>query len=199
MKPTGDQSKQAEVSDDDIIGAVLRRSLAAKSAAPVREKPKSTFGWKLWGFEGKARIQTNFGLLPIEALRLRDSVLTQTGAYRKVVWIDTVRLDTDFLDTHSSALPILIGAESIGPGRPLRSVLVSPMQLVNTSRFGPATAMSEAIKLTGRPGIQKQATGHVTYYLFSYGEEGPVSVEGLWCHTETSSSLPLDQHATDDE
>lgn len=187
-------------SDFDIIGSVMKKAEATRHAPPVRNDVNAVGEppWELWGFDGKARIKTDFGYLPIEALRPRDAVLTPSGAYKRIVWVDVLKLEPEFLASRKTARPMLVGKGAIEPDVPMTSLLLSPGQKVCTTRVFSMSGLAPLNKLTGRPNIFAQPTESFKYYLFSYGEAGAVNVEGLWCQTYPAAELPRDVTSIDD-
>lgn len=170
---------QVQKSPDDVMAAVLTR-LKPTTPAARPERPVARPPWSVPGFDGKARVMTSFGLLPIEALRVRDEVRLPDGAFRKVAWIDQLRLDAGFLERHPEARPLLIGASAFGTGSPERSFLVSPGQLIHPGRQpGEARLVSE---LQDRSNIlTRSSCTFIRYFLFHLGEPAEVQIEGLWC------------------
>ncbi|MDA8248509.1 MAG: Hint domain-containing protein, partial [Rhodospirillales bacterium] len=75
------------------------------------------------------RIATPGGEVRVEALRAGDAVLADTGAgwqVRTVRWVGRVMVDLVRHPCPERAAPVRIRAHAIGPGRPLRDLLVSP-------------------------------------------------------------------------
>ncbi len=136
--------------------------------------------WELPGFDRRCRVSTNFGELPIEALRRRDMVKTQSGAYRAVEWVDAIRLDADFMSRHPGAHPVQIRAKSLGSGVPNRNILVSPGQIIcpNGLIGNLGTALAEDI--LGYPGICRMQQTEMVYYRFHCGSAETVCIEGAW-------------------
>ncbi len=121
---------------DDIISSVMKQMAEeeasqpaaqpeAKPAAPVvrtgreaSEPSKTAMRWNLPGFDGKAKVTTSFGELPIEALRLRDPVKTISGSYMKVEWLDRMHLDEGFLNGFHDASPVRFQRGALGLNTP---------------------------------------------------------------------------------
>jgi hypothetical protein len=156
----------------DVDAAMLRRS------TPQRIEPE-VIDWNLPGFGGKARVGTAFGDLPIEALRLRDDIRTFTGSIARVQWVDKIHLDADFLRKHPSALPIRIAANSLGPGKPMQDLIVSPRQEVCPDAHV-ASSFLQASDLRPRFDVHRVQTAGLTYYRFHCGEPVVVRMEGVW-------------------
>lgn len=156
-------------------------SLAEKEDAESTVKTEHARKWTIPGFLGKAKVMTSFGNLPIEALRLRDPVKTRSGHFRKVVWVDQLHLDSEFVFDFPDSLPVQIGNGALGPDFPPNSVQFSPAQVVLPSRHG---GKSVPVRdLVGRPRIIRPLPSTFTYYLFHCGQQEDVLVDGMWCHT----------------
>lgn len=159
--------------------ALKAKPPVVKPEAPEKSEDQGFRGWTLPGFEGKARVCTSFGDLPIEALRRRDLVKTISGAYREVQWVDAIHLDVDFLQRHHQALPVMLRAKSLGGGFPVRNMLVSPAQdLWEQSASG--YCRRRASDLLDRPGIMRQHRSEITYYRFHCGSPEKVCIEGSY-------------------
>lgn len=152
----------------------MQSKIASKNTQPC------AVVWNLPGFSGKAHVETMFGNLPIEALRVRDELRTSSGAITRVQWIDKLHLDEDYLKKHPSALPIRIAANSFGMGKPMQDLSVSPRQEVCPNAHA-ATSFLRAEELRSRFNAHciQSAVG-TTYYRFHCGEPVVIRVEGVW-------------------
>lgn len=169
--------------DEQLLENVMVK-LGLTDVPPTRLSPsRKTKSWALPGFSGKARITTSFGDLPIEALRLRDSVKTRSGKFLEVKWIDKLQLDAQFLDLHPEANPILIPEGALGPMTPSNDVLVSPAQAFRLPRQASDMKARPAQSLVWRSNVTRKPQHGFTYYLFHCGEPTSVSIEGLWFET----------------
>ena len=167
--------------DDEQLLENIRLKLGPDVVAPRPQRPApDTRSWTLPGFGGKARVATSFGNLPIEALRLRDPVRTQSGKYLKVQWIDKIQLDAKFLSLHPKTNPIVIPRASLDRQLPISDVLVSPVQTLKLPRHTSGTSTAYAESLVGRGYIARKPQNGFTYYLFHCGEPACVNIEGLW-------------------
>ena len=133
--------------------------------------------WSLPGFLGKARVQTTFGLLPLEALRVNDPIVTATGRSLAVRRVRRIGLDRDFLLRHPNAQPIQIVANAFGPGVPAQDILVSPAQeLVLHGGGSPRSVKVQ--DLSGFSAV-RAPQGTLTYFSFDLSEPAQVRVEGI--------------------
>lgn len=171
---------RADRSDQDIIGAILSKAAAPAPSQEATHRARDT-AFAVYGFDGKARVQTIFGQLPIEALRQRDSILTSSGAYRQVTWITELKFDSTFLNATPQAMPVLIGADSLSRGVPQRSFLTTQAQGVSLTKIPAFSNLEKVGTLTNRFGVSVRPTDFIRYYQFGYGERGFVNVEGVWC------------------
>lgn len=181
-----DLEHDPDISDRDLLAAVLAQAGDVAETAP-RPQPRARTaparpagGFALPGFDGKCRVATIFGDLPIEALRRRDKVKTISGAYREVEWIDAIRLDADFMARHAAAHPIQIRAKALGGVAPVRNMLVSPGQQVWVPKVSDGFAAIAAEALTAQPNMERMRRAEITYYRFHCGGPEKVCIEGAW-------------------
>jgi hypothetical protein len=154
---------------------------AARATAPLRQSEQ--INWTIPGFGPKVRIGTMFGDLPIEALRLRDDIRTNTGRVVRVQWIDKIQLDEDFIYRCPGALPTVIAANAFGMGRPMQEMVVSPRQEVCPEPHV-ATRFMAGADLRARFNAQRGLPGPLTYYRFHCGEPVVIKAEGVWVRIE---------------
>ncbi len=156
------------------------RSLPALDGGPAAARSREAAPvWSLPGFGRKTRIRTAFGELPVEALRLRDEVRTGSGRIVRVVWIDAVRLDTDYLQRNPEAQPVLIRENGFDHGKPMRDMLVSPRQELSYGLGDFEYRFAMASALTGRPNVLRKPEFCMTYFMFHCGEPAVIYAEGV--------------------
>lgn len=150
-------------------------------APVVRTKvPEDDAGrWPLSGLAPMTRVRTSFGEVHAVALRKGDLVRTANGSYKKIVWLQRIFLDEDYLDGAPDANPILLRKNSLGRGLPSADVLVSPRQVVDARHAATADLPREAAELMARPGVVRQRETGLSYTLFHVGEPCTVICEGL--------------------
>lgn len=167
--------------------AIMQSVIAAvppdQSVVPPRVECKDGVVWNLSGFDGRARVGTTFGDLPIAALRVRDELRTASGKTVRVQWTDKLHLDADFLTKHPSANPISFPANSLSFGRPMQDLVISPQQQISPEAHV-ATHFKTAIELCSRAKAQQLKSTGLTYYRFHCGEPVTVRVEGVWVRIE---------------
>ncbi|MFN6951772.1 MAG: Hint domain-containing protein, partial [Albidovulum sp.] len=143
---------------DCIVGR-LSGNPAPAAGAPSRSsrRPRAEpIRWALPGLCSGVRVTTSFGDLPVEALRKRDPLRTQSGSLALVAWVDRILLDEDFLAANPDALPVRISAGAFGAGLPERDLILSPHQPVNVSPSVYGQEFRRARDLLDRPGVFRQ-------------------------------------------
>lgn len=186
-------ARAAEISarDNPLQELPRRRPRPQAKRPPLREDdapPRATGRARkvrvLPGFSGKARVMTSFGALPIEALRHRDELRTSSGRIMRVMAIDKILLDADFLTLHPEATSIRVRAGALGRGLPQRDVVMSPRQKIVASNVASASAARVVEDMRGLPGILPMPPDNAVYYRFHVGEPAMVQVEGMWVLVE---------------
>ena len=175
--------EKSMMSEAEVLARVLAQAPApVQPVAKQRPAPQKR-PWDLPGFQGKARVLTDIGLMPLEALRRRDKVRLASGAYVPVMMVDRIDLDEDFLRRHPNAQPVLITAGSLARGRPEVDVVLSPAQMVNAAPLPQDSGFLSAAELAVRPGVMVRPSATATYFVFHVGQKSDVLIEGLWCRT----------------
>ena len=173
MKPISPQAVEAS---DAAAAAQPLTIPAERSQRPSRDNTT----WTMPGFAPMTRIATSFGHVPAVALRERDLVRTETGAYLQITRIDRISLDEEFLRYHPDANPVMIRAGSLGKDRPANDILLSPRQDICGRQNDLPGEKIAAGDLVGRPNIHRMPETSIVYTLFECGEPACVLTEGLW-------------------
>lgn len=160
------------------LASSLGRLAPAAEAVANRHSRSETVDWTLPGFLGRVRIQTAFGQLPIEALRVNDPVLTTTGRKLLVRRVKRLGLDPDFLKQHPDAHPILISTNAFGPGLPQQDLLVSPAQVL-TVRMADMPPKPMKARDIGACAVVRAIQSTAIYYSFELSEPAYVLAEGI--------------------
>jgi hypothetical protein len=168
---------------DAIVSSLASKMRAEGLDAPKPRPAPAPMLWDLPGFDGRARVFTSFGHLPIAALRVRDPVKTLSGAFRRVQWIDKIRLDEDFIERHPEARPVHLPRSAFRQDAPKCDLYVSPAQALKPPGPQGYSGAKPAERFVGPSGITRRTQAGITYYLFHLGDEQMVSVEGLWFDT----------------
>jgi Hint domain len=158
----------AEITELDLFRRTAETIRGLRRPVRPEVRPPQPIDWSLPGVVAKACVATAFGDLPIELLRPRDDVRTHSGATARIVAIDRLHLDQDFLSRSPRALPVRIPANSIGPGRPSNDLFVSPGQEISLD-FHVATAFNGARSLSNRFRMDLSYATGLSYYRFHCG------------------------------
>ena len=145
----------------------------------------SGFAWSdVTCFVKGTLIETEFGSVAIQNIRVGDLVMTAEGLH-PVRWIGSSHVDTSQLLSNPKLFPVRVSAGALGDGLPKRDLLVSRQHrmLVRSPiakrMFGTADVLVHAIKLTKLSGIyQDQSTTHVTYFHMLFDDHQVVFAEG---------------------
>ena len=129
------------------------------------------------------RVRTSFGDVHSIALRKGDEVLTRSGDYLPILWINRIKLDEHILATKPDSNPVVIGAGTLGGHGEL---LVSPRQIVVGNAQANPTEAREAAMLVSLPGVRRLRETGLTYTMFHVGESAEIYCEGLYL------SFPID-------
>jgi len=135
-------------------------------------------------------IDTPNGPKPVEALEVGDLVLTASGLPKPITWIGRRRLDSDALTQKPHLRPIEFEADALGPGRPSKTVRLSPQHRVavtsemcqvyfgNADVFASAKSLVENKKITIDEDIRT-----VTYHHILLDQHDLISSSDLWVET----------------
>lgn len=148
---------------------------ASQATGPRRRRKKV---WTLPGIVGTMRIHTEFGEVPVEALRANDCILGIRGETARIAKVDSYHLDADFLSLTPDAQPVLLPAGSLGAGYPTRDLLVSPHQRVSVR---PGTFRHQyrlARDLVGTNGICRSQVQNVSYHAIRLAGPGQIFLYG---------------------
>ena len=117
------------------------------------------------------RIDTIFGPLPVELLRVGMMVRTRDHAFQPLRRVGRRRVSADWLHEAPNLRPVRIATGALAPGRPGRDLFVSPQHriLMRSPIAARATGFSEVLvpakALCGQPGIATvEAPGGVIYF-----------------------------------
>lgn len=157
--------------------------------APVKKAPQKMRRtkddveriWTLPGFGPLTKITTSLGDVPALALRERDLVRTKTGDFKRIVWLDRIVLDEEFISLHPDSLPVHIKPNALGRGIPNADVYLAPRQPIAPQANKLLGTYEEgALDLIGRPGVFRKAEAMYTYTLFHLGEPAVVQASRMF-------------------
>jgi len=132
-------------------------------------------------------IRTSNGPRPVEALRVGDLLETLDHGLRPILWLGSRHADRAHLDLRPQDRPIRLAAGALGPGCPLRDLVVSPQHrmlmrsAIAARMLGSAEALVAARHLLGQPGITVDGSGSpVTYWHILMARHEVIQAEGAW-------------------
>lgn len=146
--------------------------------------------WPMPGLAPMTRVRTSFGDLPAAALRKGDEVLTQTGEYFRIVWLDRVHLDEHVLSSKEDSNPVVIAARALEGCLPASEIMLSPRQVIVADGVNGLKSDREAAMLLSRPGIRRLRETSISYTMFHVGQPAAVCVEGLYLSFPTERRRP---------
>lgn len=149
------------------------------SRASAKDVRGEAVRWTLPGLAPMTRVLCSFGQVHAAALRERDMVRTKAGPYRPIKWLDRIKVEPQFMDRHPDAMPVMIRANSFGPGHPVEDVMLSPGQVIATLP-GSIMKAKPAVGFLNHPGVFRKTESSIVYTMFDLGEPAEISVEGLW-------------------
>lgn len=130
-------------------------------------------------------IETDRGLRPVHLLRVGDLVRTRDHGMQPLRWLGGRQLSCGDLGANPRLHPVRIAAGALGPGLPVRDLVVSPQHrmlvrsVIAERMTGSAEVLIAAIHLVGHPGITRmQAQGGVGYWHLMFDRHEIVFAEG---------------------
>ena len=169
--PARSRKAGAERTPDNVI------PLRAKQADTEPPEVVTQERWPLPGLAPMTRVRTIFGDVHAIALRKGDEVLTRSGDYLPILWINRIKLDEAFLSVRPDSHPIVIGPGALGSNG---EVMVSPRQVIMADDTSGLGEEREAAMLTSHAGVRRLRETGLTYTLFHVGEEASIYCEGLY-------------------
>lgn len=154
---------------------------AEKPARAPRTAPRPSLdAWPLPGLAPMTRVRTSFGDVHAAALRKGDEVLTRSGTYMPILWLNRICLDARILDEKPDCNPVVIAAGALGPNLPSNEVMVSPRQLICADPTAGLETPQEAAKLVTRPGVRRMRETSLSYTMFHVGIPAEICCEGAF-------------------
>lgn len=136
--------------------------------------------WWLPGICGQTHVTTNFGQVPAQLLRVGDRVRTSSGRYRAIKRIRETKLDSQFIERHPDARPVLIPEGALAQNLPMQDVILSPAQVIFVSMTLESPKEFRAKDLARSSQAVDKTLGMVSYFELSLDTEDNVSCEGIW-------------------
>lgn len=157
----------------DLLRAADKSELKSSDGAADPE-------WRLQGILAKTRVTTNFGKVPAHLIHVGDRIRTRAGRYLPVKNIEVYKLDREYIERHSEALPVLIQQGAIDGKYPTQDVLLSPEQLVTLDGKHARADMVHAREIPRSRRTFDPSLGVVAYYKFTLEEPAEIYCEGVW-------------------
>lgn len=172
---------QISLSFEDRLALKEKRRMdqAQNVQGAAHASPSGADRWPLPGLAPMTRVKTIFGDVHAVALRKGDEVLTRSGVYKPIVWLNRVLLDPEFLAEKPDSQPVVVRAGALGPDVPGADIMVSPRQLL----FFRNTLWPEAAELIGKPGVERVRETGLSYTMFHLGGVEDVVTEGAVVRT----------------
>lgn len=148
-------------------------------------------------FTPGARIITDRGEVPVEALKLGDRVLTRDNGYQEIRWIGRRDLTLAQVLARPVLAPVRIARGALGGDLPARDLVVSPQHrmMIASPRyevlFGEAEVLVAAIHLVGRQGITALAPQAVSYIHLMFDHHQIICAEGAWTESYQPGAMAL--------
>ena len=109
---------QSNLSFEDRLALKERKRAEAAVQANQSQSPASGADrWPLPGLAPMTRVKTIFGDVHAIALRKGDEVLTRSGEYKPIVWLNRVLLDPEFLAQKPDSQPVVVQFEAAAIGQ----------------------------------------------------------------------------------
>ena len=141
------------------------------------DKPQEAAAWaKYFGAQASAEVSedtvacycpgtlilTDRGEMPVEVLRIGDTVVTAAGKQRPIKWIGRRSYAGRFLAANLNAQPVRFGAGSLGEGLPRRDLRVSPKHaMFLAGLLVPARCLVNGSTITHERGLKQVDYVHV--------------------------------------
>ncbi len=136
--------------------------------------------WPLPGIAPMTRVRTSFGDVHAAALRKGDKVLTRSGEFKEILWLNRINLDEHILRLKPDSNPIVLAAGALGAAAPAAEIMVSPRQIISADDASGLSSSREASMLISRPGVRRLQETSLSYTMFHVGEPAEVYCEGLY-------------------
>lgn len=122
------------------------------------------------------RIATPAGDMPIESLRIGDTVITRFNGYRKIKWIGRQIFAPRFIAKNPDQIPVRITAGALARNIPLRDLFVSPG---HSMLIGQNLILAKNL-VNGVTVTQPAPSEDVHHYQLEFETHDCVLAEGAW-------------------
>ena len=156
----------------------------------------------LAGCDSGARVISDGGPMPLAWRAQGDRVLTQTGQYEPVLWVERTRLRMRAITDLPELAPIAVAPGVLGDNVPDRMLTVSPSQLIHVARdpvdgAGPGVLIPAAALGTPIDPATRSATEDIAYVSVLLPAHHLIQVDGAWMGSLFLADLAADL-GTDD-
>lgn len=175
------QMERAASSQGNVNAPAASRVVDTVQQPKKRPAARPSFdAWPLPGLAPMTRVRTSFGDVHAAALRKGDEVLTRSGAYMPIQWLNRICLDARILDEKPDCNPVVFAAGALGPNLPSNEISVSPRQVVCADPAASLQTSEEAAKLVARPGVRRMRETSLSYTMFHVGVPAEICCEGVF-------------------
>jgi len=122
------------------------------------------------------RIATPAGDMPIESLRIGDTVITRFNGYRKIKWIGRQIFAPRFIAKNPDQIPVRITAGALARNIPMRDLFISPG---HSMLIGQNLILAKNL-VNGVTVTQPAPSEDVHYYQLEFETHDCVLAEGAW-------------------
>jgi hypothetical protein len=136
--------------------------------------------WTLSGISGKTRVETAFGLVPAQLLRVGDMLKTRESGFQRVLRISDVKIDLQFLASRPDAAPVIIAKNAFGSNVPTRDVELSPAHRVYMAYDRNDDPGVPAELISSRRGTIATDLGMLVYIQVYLSRHARINCDGVW-------------------
>jgi hypothetical protein len=167
----------------ELLARVLKACPAPTPIANPAATKRSEMMSKAWtapGILGTSRVETQFGLVPAQLVRVGDMLRTRDGSFLRVLRISDLKIDQAYLDVRPEAAPVIIKKNTLPRRRPIQDLGLSPAHMVaiGPNRF--EEEMVVARDLSSVRGRVDRSLGMLLYVQFHFELEAIIKCEGMW-------------------
>ncbi len=154
------------------------------------------------GFDPLAGVMTDDGPTPLEWIGEGDRVLTKSGTYEPVLWVERSRLTMGAIRDLPELAPVRIERGALDDDTPDRHMFVSPSQLLFVRRnlndpsgdgvFVPASVVGHQVDPALRPAAEE-----ISYVSLLLPSHHMIEVDGAWMGSLFLADLALELEPDD--
>lgn len=179
-RSSADRAREAQRAASAKAGGQDLRQAERKLKSRTAVRQDGLELWPLPGIAPMTRVRTSFGDVHAAALRKGDEVLTRSGEFKEIVWLNRICLDEHVLNLKPDSNPIVLAAGALGSAAPAAEIMVSPRQIICADDVSGLSSAREASMLISRPGVRRLRESSLSYTMFHVGEAADIYCEGLY-------------------